>query len=69
MKSFRARMAQIEPPAPGRNGERQFPTTKKRSNDHTAPPGPQAKLYKKGRGKEAGSASWGTALEKPAGRS
>jgi transposase len=62
MKSFRAKDGSDEPPTPGRNGERDF-HNKRRSNDtHASTTDPQAKLYKKGRGKEAKLCFMGHAL-------
>lgn len=62
MKSFRAKDGSDEPPTPGRNGERNF-HAKQRSNDtHASTTDPEAKLYKKGRGKEAKLCFMGHAL-------
>src|SRR2546430_4456042 len=62
MKSFRAKDGSDEPPTPGRNGERDF-HNKQRSNDtHASTTDPQAKLYKKGKGKEAKLCFMGHAL-------
>jgi len=53
MKSFRAKDGSDEPPAPGRNGERHFHDEKRSNDTHASTTDPQAKLYKKGKGKEA----------------
>jgi transposase len=60
MKSFRPKDGSGEPPAPGRNGERDC---EKRSNDtHASTTDPEARLYRKGRGKEAKLSFMGHAL-------
>jgi len=53
MKSFVAKDGSGEPPAPGRNGERDFHGETRRNDTHASATEPEAKLYKKGKGKEA----------------
>jgi transposase len=53
MKSFVAKDGSGEPPAPGRNGERDFHGEKRSNATHASTTDPEAKLYKKGQGKEA----------------
>ena len=53
LKSFRAKDGADEPPAPGRNGERNFHNEKRRNDTHASTTDPEAKLYRKGQGKEA----------------
>src|SRR5882757_2279865 len=62
MKSFRAKDGSDEPPAPGRNGERHFHDEKRSNDTHASTTDPQAKLYKKGKGKEAKLCFMGHAL-------
>jgi transposase len=62
MKSFRARDGGDEPPSAGRNGERNFHDEKRSNATHASITDPQAKLYKKGRGKEAKLCFMGHAL-------
>jgi len=47
LKSFRARDASDEPPAPGRNGERDFHGEKRSNDTHASTTDPDAKLYRK----------------------
>ena len=47
LKSFRARDGSDEPPAPGRNGERQFHGEKRKNDTHASTTDPDAKLYRK----------------------
>jgi transposase len=54
MKSFRLKDGSGEPPAPGRNGERDFRGEKRTNETHASTTDPGARLYRKGRGKEAG---------------
>ena len=42
-----------EPPSPGRNGERDFHRETRSNATHASTTDPEAKLYKKGKGKEA----------------
>jgi transposase len=62
MKSFRARDGGDEPPSAGRNGERNFHGEKRSNDTHVSTTDPQAKLYKKGKGKEAKLCFMGHAL-------
>ena len=47
LKSFRAKDGNDEPPAPGRNGERQFHGEKRTNDTHASTTDPDAKLYRK----------------------
>ena len=53
MKSFVAKDGSSDPPSPGRNGERDFHGEKRCNDTHASTTEPEAKLYKKGKGKEA----------------
>ena len=53
MKSLVAKDGSGDPPSPGRNGERDFHGEKRRNETHASTTEPEAKLYKKGKGKEA----------------
>jgi transposase len=53
MKSFRPRDGSGAPPAPGRNGERDFHGEKRSNATHASTTDPEARLFRKGRGKEA----------------
>ena len=53
IKSFAAKDGSGEPPAPGRNGERDFHGEKRSNATHASTTDPEARLYKKGQGKEA----------------
>ena len=53
MKSFAAKDGSSDPPSPGRNGERDFHGEKRCNETHASTTEPEAKLYKKGKGKEA----------------
>jgi transposase len=53
MKSFKAKDGSSEPPGPGRNGERDFHGEKPANATHASTTDPEAKLYRKGQGKEA----------------
>lgn len=53
MKSFRPKDGSGEPPAPGRNGERNFHGERRTNDTHVSTSDPEAKLFRKGRGKEA----------------
>ncbi len=50
MKSFRAKDGSGEPPAPGRNGERDFHGEKRINSTHESTTDPEAKLFHKGKG-------------------
>jgi transposase len=62
IKSFRAKNGEDEPPAPGRNGERNFHNEQRSNDSHASTTDPEAKLYKKGKGKEAKLCFMGHAL-------
>jgi transposase len=62
MKSFRAKGGGDEPPSAGRNGERNFHHEQRSNATHASTTDPDAKLYKKGRGKEAKLCFMGHAL-------
>ena len=53
MKSFRRKDGQDEPPAPGRNGERNFKGEKRSNETHASATDPDARLAKKSGGQEA----------------
>jgi transposase len=53
MKSFRPKDGRGEPPAPGRNGERDFHGETRSSQTHASSTDPDAKLYKKSPGSAA----------------
>jgi len=53
LKSFRARDGSDEPPAPGRNGERDFHGEKRANDTHESKTDPDAKLFRKGNGQPA----------------
>lgn len=62
MKSFRAKDGSDEPPSPGRNGERDFHGEKRANDTHESKTDPDAKLFKKGAGKESKLCFMGHAL-------
>ena len=53
MKSFRRKDGRGEPPAPGRNGERNFKGEKRSNETHASTTDPDARLAKKSGGQEA----------------
>ena len=53
MKSFRAKDGSDEPPAAGRNGERDFKKTKRSNRTHASTTDKDARLYRKGDGQPA----------------
>ena len=53
MKSFRPKDGSGAPPAPGRNGERDFHGERRANDTHASTTDPEAKLFRKGGGKEA----------------
>src|SRR6185436_275774 len=53
LKSFRAKDGSDDPPAPGRNGERDFHGEKRANDTHESKTDPEAKLYRKGNGQPA----------------
>jgi transposase len=62
MKSFRPKDGSGEPPGPGRNGECDFHGEKRRNDTHASTTDPEARLYRKGRGKESKLCFMGHAL-------
>jgi hypothetical protein len=62
IKSFRARDGSDEPPASGRNGERNFKDEARGNDTHASTTDPDARLYKKARGREARLCFMGHAL-------
>jgi transposase len=62
MKSFQPKDGSGSPPSPGRNGERDFHDEKRSNDTHASTTDPEAKLYRKGKGKEAKLAYIGNAL-------
>jgi transposase len=61
-KSFRAKDGSGTPPDPGRNGERDFHGERRANDTHASTTDPDARLYRKGRGKEAKLCFMGHAL-------
>jgi len=53
MKSFRPKDGSGEPPAGGRNGERDFHGEKRSNKTHASTTDPDARLYKKAQGQAA----------------
>ena len=53
MKSFRPKDGSGEPPAPGRNGERDFHKEKRSNETHASTTDPDARLYRKADGRES----------------
>lgn len=53
MKSFRPKDGSGEPPAPGRNGTRNFHKEKRSSETHASTTDPDARLYRKGSGQSS----------------
>src|ERR1700753_2831076 len=62
MKSFRAKDGADEPPSCGRNGERNFHGETRSNDTHASTTDPDARLYRKGKGKEAKLSYIGNAL-------
>jgi len=62
MKSFVAKDGSGEPPSPGRNGERHFHGEQRSNETHSSTTDPEAKLAKKGKGKEAKLAYTGNVM-------
>ena len=62
MKSFQAKDGSGGPPSPGRNGERDFHGEKRSNATHASTTDPEAKLYRKGKGKEAKLSFIGNAM-------
>jgi transposase len=61
-KSFRPKDGSGPPPDPGRNGEQDFHGQKRSNETHASTTDPDARLYKKGAGKEAKLCFMGHAL-------
>src|SRR5437868_9199861 len=61
-KSFKPKDGSGEPPGPGRNGERDFHGERRTNDTHASSTDPDARLYRKGRGKEAKLSFMGHAL-------
>ena len=62
LKSFRPKDGSGEPPAPGRNGERDFHGEKRSNETHASTTDPDARLYRKGPGQPAKLAYLGHVL-------
>jgi transposase len=62
MKSVVAKDGSSEPPSSGRNGERDFRNEKRSNATHASTTDPEARLYKKGKGKEAKLSFMGNAM-------
>ncbi len=62
MKSFRRKDGSDEPPAPGRNGERDFHGEKRSNETHASATDPDARLLRKSAGQEARLCFMGHAL-------
>ena len=62
MKGFRPKDGSGEPPAAGRNGERDFHAEKRSNETHASTTDPDARLYRKGRGQPAKLAYLGHVL-------
>jgi hypothetical protein len=62
MKSFVARDGSGEPPSRGRNGQRDFHGEQRSNETHACTTDPEAKLSKKGKGKEAQLAYTGNVM-------
>jgi len=61
-KSFRPKHGSGPPPDPGRNGEQDFHGQKRSNDTHASTTDPDARLYRKGQGKEAKLCFMGHAL-------
>jgi len=61
-KSFKPRDGSGDPPDPGRNGERDFHGERRTNDTHASTTDPDARLSRKGRGKEAKLSFMGHAL-------
>jgi transposase len=62
MKSFRPKDGSDEPPDPGRNGEKDFRGERRKNETHASTTDPNAKLFRKGQGREARLCFMGHAL-------
>ena len=61
-KSFRPKDGSGTPPGPGRNAERDFHRERRQNDTHASTTDPDARLFRKGRGKEARLCFMGHAL-------
>jgi len=61
-KSFKPKDGSGTPPGPGRNGEQDFHGERRTNDTHASSTDPDARLYRKGRGKEAKLSFMGHAL-------
>src|SRR5216683_3329830 len=64
-KSFKPKDGSGAPPGRGRNGERDFHGERRTNDSHASSTDPDARLYRKGRGKEAKLSFMGHALMEP----
>src|SRR5213075_2222920 len=62
LKSFRPKDGSGDPPGPGRNSERDFHGEPRRNETHVSASDPEARLFRKGLGKEARLCFMGHAL-------
>jgi len=62
MKSFRPKDGSGNPPGAGRNGERDFRSEKRSNETHASTTDPDARLYRKGNGRESVLSYMGHAL-------
>ena len=62
MKTFRPKDGSGDPPGPGRNGEKDFRGERRRNETHGSTTDPDAKLFRKGNGREARLCFMGHAL-------
>jgi Transposase DDE domain len=62
VKSFRPKHGSDDPPGPGRNGERDFHGERRRNDTHASTTDADARLFRKGPGKEARLSFMGHAL-------
>jgi hypothetical protein len=62
LKSFRPKDGSGEPPPPGRNGERDFHGERRKNDTHVSTTDSDARLFRKGSGKEARLCFMGHAL-------
>ncbi|HEV2187178.1 MAG TPA: IS5 family transposase [Stellaceae bacterium] len=62
VKSFRPKNGSGEPPGPGRNGERDFHGERRKNDTHASTTDADARLFRKGPGKEARLSFMGHAL-------
>jgi hypothetical protein len=62
MKRFVAKDGSDEPPSPGRNGERDFHGEQRSNDTHASTTDPEARLSRKGKGKEAKLAYTGNVM-------